>query len=52
MGSFTGLVLYAVFVAVFFYILYAVVRAAVRDGIGQADERRRRHAAELDRDGA
>ncbi|MFF2345023.1 hypothetical protein [Pseudarthrobacter sp. NPDC058119] len=46
MGNVTGLVLYVLFGAVFFYILYGVIRAAVRDGILQADERRRRHAAE------
>ncbi|WP_256438434.1 hypothetical protein [Pseudonocardia sp. H11422] len=32
----TGLVLYVLFAAVFFYVLYFVVRAAVRDGIVQA----------------
>ncbi|MDQ0665491.1 hypothetical protein QFZ35_003989 [Arthrobacter ulcerisalmonis] len=42
MGDFTGLVLFVLFGAIFFYILYGVIRAAVRDGIGQADERRRR----------
>src|SRR3954453_1438243 len=46
MGDFTGLVLFVLFGAVFFYILYGVIRAAVRDGIGQADERRRRRATE------
>ena len=43
-----GLALGVVFCAIFFYILYGVIRAAVRDGIGQADERhrksRRRHS--------
>ncbi|WAJ33755.1 hypothetical protein OUO20_01625 [Arthrobacter sp. FX8] len=39
MGDFTGLVLFVLFGAVFFYILYGVIRAAVRDGIVQADER-------------
>ncbi|WP_285314560.1 hypothetical protein [Pseudarthrobacter sp. fls2-241-R2A-168] len=34
------LVLTVVFAAVFFYVLYGVIRAAVRDGILQADERR------------
>jgi hypothetical protein len=29
-----------VLAAGFFYVLYGVVRAAVRDGIGQAEERR------------
>lgn len=33
-------VLLVVFAAVFFYVLYGVIRAAVRDGILQADERR------------
>jgi len=46
MGDLTGLVLFALFGAIFFYILYGVIRAAVRDGILQADERRRRRAAE------
>jgi len=46
MGNVTGLVLYVLFGAVFFYILYGVIRAAVRDGILQADERRERRAAE------
>lgn len=49
MGSGTGLVLYIIFGAIFFYILYGVVRAAVRDGILQADERRARRSGELDR---
>jgi len=46
MGDLTGLVLFALFGAIFFYVLYGVIRAAVRDGILQADERRRRRAAE------
>ena len=46
MGDLTGLVLFALFGAVFFYILYGVIRAAVRDGILQADERRRHRAAD------
>ncbi|TQJ58099.1 hypothetical protein FBY30_0311 [Arthrobacter sp. SLBN-83] len=46
MGDLTGLVLFALFGAIFFYLLYGVIRAAVRDGILQADERRRRRAAE------
>ncbi|MHC6230720.1 hypothetical protein ACX5I6_13980 [Arthrobacter sp. MMS24-T111] len=37
-----SLVLTVVFAAVFFYILYGVIRAAVRDGILQADERRQK----------
>ena len=49
MGDLTGLVLFALFGAVFFYILYGVIRAAVRDGILQADERRATRAGELDR---
>lgn len=36
MGSFVGLLTYLAFTAVFFFILYLVVRAAVRDGIRQA----------------
>ena len=46
MGDLTGLVLFALFGAIFFYVLYGVIRAAVRDGILQADERRRRRVAE------
>jgi hypothetical protein len=34
-----ALVLTVVFAAVFFYVLYAVIRAAVRDGILQAEKR-------------
>ncbi|MGO4235610.1 hypothetical protein [Pseudarthrobacter sp. YAF2] len=37
-----SLVLTVVFAAVFFYVLYGVIRAAVRDGILQADERRQK----------
>ncbi|GAA3287767.1 hypothetical protein ACFFON_06595 [Arthrobacter citreus] len=40
MGNVIGLVLYVVFVAIFFYILYGVIKAAVRDGILAADRRR------------
>lgn len=40
MGNFTGLVLYIVFTAIFFYLLYGVIRAGVRDGIRAADKRR------------
>ena len=36
-----GIVVNLVFAAIFFYVLYGVIRAAVRDGIGQAEERRR-----------
>jgi len=36
-----NLVLTVVFSAVFFYVLYSVIRAAVRDGLLQADERRK-----------
>ncbi len=39
-GPLNFVVLSVVFAAVFFYVLYRVVRAAVRDGIVQADERR------------
>jgi len=49
MGDLTGLVLFVLFGAIFFYILYGVIRAAVRDGILQADERRATRAGELDR---
>jgi hypothetical protein len=37
-----SLVLTVVFAAVFFYVLYGVIRAAVREGILQADERRQK----------
>lgn len=30
--------------AIFFYVLYGVIRSAVRDGILQADERRDKNA--------
>ena len=36
------LVLAIVFAAGFFYVLHGVIRAAVRDGILQADERRQK----------
>lgn len=35
-------VLAVVFAPIFFYVLYGVIRAAVRDGIIQADERRQK----------
>lgn len=41
-------VLLVVFAAIFFYVLYGVIRAAVRDGILQADERRVKALTELD----
>lgn len=37
-----NLVLAVVFAAVVFYVLYGVIRAAVREGILQADERRQK----------
>lgn len=40
MMALDSLVLTVVFAAVFFYVLYGVIRAAVRDGILQAEERR------------
>lgn len=40
MADFNILVLAILFSAIFFYVLYGVIRAAVRDGIIQADERR------------
>lgn len=36
-----GLVLTVTFAAIFFYVLHGVVRSAVRDGILQAEEKRR-----------
>ncbi|MBT2247801.1 hypothetical protein JHV56_03670 [Arthrobacter sp. BHU FT2] len=41
MNPLDNLVLPVVLAAVFFYVLYGVIRAAVRDGILQADKRRR-----------
>lgn len=38
-GALSFVVLSVVFAAVFFYILYRVIRAAVRDGIVLAEER-------------
>jgi hypothetical protein len=40
MADFNFLVLAVLFSAIVFYVLYGVIRAAVRDGIIQADERR------------
>lgn len=40
MDAFNNPVLLVVFAAIFAYVLYGVIRAAVRDGILQADERR------------
>jgi hypothetical protein len=40
MMALDSLVLAAVLGAVFFYVLYGVIRAGVRDGILQADQRR------------
>ncbi len=42
-----NLVLTVLFAAVFFYILYGVIRAAVRGGILQADERRQKAQGEV-----
>lgn len=39
-------ILLVVFVAIFFYVLYGVIRAAVRDGILQADEWREKALTE------
>jgi hypothetical protein len=44
----TNIVVTVVFMAIFFYVLYGVIRAAVRDGIGQADEQRRKRAESVD----
>jgi hypothetical protein len=44
MTSPDNIVLNLVFAAIFFYVLYGVIRAAVRDGIGQADDRRRQRS--------
>lgn len=41
-------VLAVVFAAIFFYVLYGVVRAAVRDGILQADARREKARTMVD----
>ena len=42
MMAFDSLVLAVVFAAVLFYVLYCVIRAAVRDGILQAHERQQK----------
>ena len=47
MGDFTGLVPFVLVGAVFCYILYGVIRAGVRDGILQADERRAKRSEGL-----
>ena len=51
MGNLTGVVLLVLVGAVFFYILYGVIRAGVRDGILQADQRRSRRAGESNHQG-
>ena len=48
MTSPDNIVLNLVFAAIFFYILYGVIRAAVRDGIGQAEDRRRQRSDSAD----
>lgn len=45
MMALDSLALAVVFAAVFFYILYGVVRAAVRDGILQAADRQQKPAS-------
>jgi hypothetical protein len=47
MMALDGLVLTVVFSAIFFYLLYGVIRAAVRDGMLQADERPLKHQEEV-----
>ncbi|SEQ59498.1 hypothetical protein [Arthrobacter sp. OV608] len=42
MMALDSLVLTVVFAAVFFYVLYGVIRVAVREGILQADEQRQK----------
>ncbi|GHD11141.1 hypothetical protein [Zhihengliuella salsuginis] len=42
MGALSSLVLTVLFAAVFFYVLYLVVRAAVRGALRDNDEERRR----------
>ncbi len=39
-----AIVLNLVFAAIFLYVLYGVIRAGVRDGIGQAEDRRRQRS--------
>ncbi|RAX18507.1 hypothetical protein DC347_00035 [Pseudarthrobacter sp. AG30] len=48
-GPLNFVVLLAVGGAVFFYVLYFVIRAAVRDGIVRADERRTADIADSER---
>ena len=51
MNPLNNLILTVLFAAVFFYVLYSVIRAAVRDGILQADERRDKARALADSSG-
>jgi hypothetical protein len=46
MGELNALVLYIVFTGIFFYLLYGVIRAGVRDGIRAADKRRAADASQ------
>jgi hypothetical protein len=46
-----SLVLTVLFATIFFYVLYGVIRAAVRDGILQADERRQEARAGVNSNG-
>lgn len=48
-GPLNFVVLSVVFAAVFFYVLYLVIRAAVRDGIAPANERRTADKSDLER---
>jgi hypothetical protein len=46
-----GIVLSLGFAAIFFYVLYGVIRAGVRDGILQADDRREPPSEMIDSSG-
>ncbi|MCX8455924.1 hypothetical protein [Paenarthrobacter ureafaciens] len=48
MNPLSNPVLLVVFAAIFFYVLYGVIRAAVRDGILQADKRREEARIDVD----
>ncbi|WP_171027277.1 hypothetical protein [Pseudarthrobacter sp. NamB4] len=51
MMALDSMILTVVFSAVFVYVLYGVIRAAVRDGILQADERRQKTSVEVNSSG-
>jgi len=50
-GWLNFVILSVVFTTVFFYVLYLVIRGAVRDGIALADERRTARESALNASG-